>query len=412
MGSLTILKQNQLRGEDVAFFSPGDVEAQRKFYCSRPIEVTLNELHLNLRVLTLLSPRILHSSSFFFESPLSRELYRLSCSLFSKGDNVFFFSSEVEDFQGHLDRKRKLCPLIPIYHIKQADKLAEELQSYGIALQKKGSISNGIQELWFEDLSNYSDPCSLDRMLVKNLPDYGRERKYRDALWSIPQGRNRLQLVRQFVAKRLSEVRFPKKLRLQVYDRLLEFYIITSCRITGSNLIGVKDLTLRNSTRVSVNNDMRITRYNVNFFLEFLKTIQIDRQIRQLSDTQILEVKRSKEFQKVRKLYFDSIKETNESIEKLQSTWKKLNRRNKLSRGCSQYGGIIKAAVQAGLTTALAPQIATHPYLALATIGIPEIADIYLKKIVKIDQTPLEDFKEYIIQNYNIENQRSARQYT
>lgn len=375
-------------------FSVGDVEAQRKLWSGTEAKAILNNLDINLRFSTLLVDTVIHSASYYWESRFSRHVYRNHSVLFSSGmDNIFTFRSEVSDYSGHLEKKRKLCPHMVCYKGSKAKACADELQSLGKALHRTGNISERIAQLWTRDLAEETgmplDSNSLDALLVENFRNPAKEGRYRRMLQRVVEKREDLELVRSYVEKKLS--RFPKPLMSFVNDRLLYFYLHAVSDTMRVNLMDINGGTLYHGTQ-------GISKQNIPLFISFTKILKIHPILIQMTDAQLLELKSRKEFVNVRNVYLRLVDEAKTMQEnKMRLYWE--NFKEKARIDYARFSGLLKRASQIFLLLSLSSSLNSIEN-AIVSILTPEIVDLTIRRLIHVDKTLLNDLKSVVLEQY------------
>jgi len=386
--------------EKLAFFSIGDKEVQTKL-AATDREIAVGELILYLKVLTLLYDRVLHSASFYFESELSRVVYKQTLPLFSEADNLFAVSHSTEDFYAHLDKKRRVTPdLLESYRSSGADKYAADLQALGIVFKRRPDIGDIIASLWKEDLHKTEDTNSLTSILGRAFVAQVDRKKYDHLLLSIVEGRGEIELVPEYISERLVQGGFPIGLLLAVYDRLLDFYIEASAQAMGAIPMDIAEL---------VNWDVKypvLNRYNVSLFLAFAQILGIKDALCKMSSRQVVTLKRSPEFRNFRSNYFsliNDVKRKEASLRKLR--WHIL--RERAASSYLKFDNFITMISGTILLECVRRCIGMLPsWITFSTPLIPTLLDGLLKKFAQLERTPFLDFKWLVLEQYESEMKR------
>ena len=259
----------ELVNKSVAFFSLGDKEVQDRWFIAN-INDVLDKLTLYLKVKTLLYDVVLHSTSFYIESDLSRSLYTRNdiLPLFSSisspvSANLFVLSDEADTFYEHVEKKRRMTPKsFTAYHSGEVRQRILEMRSFKSVFRRSLGIGDIIARLWTEDLKKVEDNASIAHMIeASNEPSL--EAKYKNLFYSIVKDRGEMQLSPEYVSERLRRESVPLKLAESVQNRLLDFYVAGSAQAMSAYPIMPDELLTSDLKHPTVNP------FSISLFMNF-----------------------------------------------------------------------------------------------------------------------------------------------
>jgi hypothetical protein len=115
----------------------------------------------NLKLLYLLSGKIIASSSYFFESPITQSVTDSLKDFFDDGSILYFFDDDLESPTDHVKKKISKSPkgLSAYSNEQKVLSEAKKLEGFNNNLLRRPntSISDKIVELWISDILSLED---------------------------------------------------------------------------------------------------------------------------------------------------------------------------------------------------------------------------------------------------------------
>ncbi|MFW0716556.1 hypothetical protein [Pedobacter sp. N23S346] len=251
----------------------------------------------HLKLLYLLSDKVLASSSFFFESEKTRMVTDNLLELFENGEILYFIDEDLENFREHgLKKINKSPSSLTAYNNKdQVLRLSKQMDEKFILLRRpKLSISDKIVELWIQELESFelgtighyihSLPISpSDKTEIKiNLVQFGQSRK-KDFVW-------------EYLHPLLTRLRVSKEFKFIVRRKLSMLYSIATTQVLG---LSIDNSNFFNTTQVSAN-----LKFDTGLFDECLNLIGLRKAINMLSLQDVMKLKYSEPFIYFKEFYF------------------------------------------------------------------------------------------------------------
>lgn len=284
---------NDLKADDkrqVVFWTAGNEPTQQVYGLTR------ENVRRHLKLLYLLSDTIVASASYYFESPVTREVTQLLKSLFEDGSVLYFIDDDLEDVVDHAKKKMAKSPkgMREYSNRKEVLEKAKEIEHIGQLVKRPNiSISNRIVELWIKDVLS-SEPSSIGSWIggiAKNpeeaavsrqkLIDFARQRE-KDFVWKY---------IEPFLnSLGLKNEGFHKKVR----EKLVQMYARATAQVLGVEVEETADYT----------NIHAKSRFDTSLFGACLNQVGILEDILNLENNDLKVLKNTTEFALFRDFYF------------------------------------------------------------------------------------------------------------
>lgn len=292
------IELSSIQNENIAFWSAGNRPTQSLHGLS------VSTVLLNLKSLYLLCERILASSSYYFESEVTREVTERLKQLFEQGKILYFVDSEIENFIEHGMQKIEKSPSnFAAYQDRNIVlQRAGTLESYGHILRRPSqSISDRIADLWVNDISS-SESGTLGEVLSRVIIDESKRIKLIQDLILIANVRQ-TDFVWEYIAPKLQVLEVPKTFAKLSRRRLAHMYSVATSELLGAEL----DQPIHGSLSSVMSND---SKFDTGLFINCMDILGVAECLRQLDPTQLIILKNSDEFIYFREFYFKLIEIT------------------------------------------------------------------------------------------------------
>lgn len=254
----------------------------------------------HLKLLYLLSDKVLASGSYYFESEIAREVTTSLQTLFEKGEILYFIDEDIESFEEHGVEKIKKSPeKFEAYKDKNiVQKRGKKLDSFVIPLRRPpSSISDKMVELWIMDLYS-EDQESLGGILKSTIKDNDKLKEILISLSRFASERKK-DFVWEYLQPYLSKLKLNKLLQNSIRRKLSKLYSISTAEVLGVSL-DTNDLSFRKYITEN-------TKYDTTLFQECMKILDISSAIQDLNLFDLIKLKSSNEFIYFRELYFSIV---------------------------------------------------------------------------------------------------------
>jgi hypothetical protein len=258
-------------------------------------DVVLN----NLKMLYLLSDKILAATSFYYESAITQKITKQLKELFEDGTIMYFIDEDLENAIEHGKKKISHSPKGLSAYRNKADVIArgKEVDSLGNILKRPNeSISDKMVELWVDDvlqseqnsvglyLENKIESKEELTTIRLKLIDFARNRK-KDFVWEYTKP--------FLLEQKLSDESFL----LLVKSKLSQIYAWATSEILGVNL----DENIKYGT-ITKN-----SKYDSYLFMQCLNQLRVLEPILNLTNSELKILKYSFELSIFREFYFKLI---------------------------------------------------------------------------------------------------------
>lgn len=301
------LDLRELKDFNLAFWSLGNSPTQQ---ISR---LELQEVLLHTKALYLLSDKIVGSSSFYFESTITRQITSELAELFNRGDILYFVDDNTENYFEHGVRKAEKSPE---HMLCYQDKYlvtsnSEYLENIGFILRRPDvCLSDTIASLWVKDVLNsrfgYLWGMQIDfsinekdfSKLCNEIAEIATKRGDRDFVWD-------------YVEPMLKKLNMPAKFLRLAKKKLTQFYAIATAQMLGASLDSNHDY--KNQDYIILG-----SRFDTYLFLQCLEILDLTYAFSRLSTHDLIRIKSSTEFLVFRDFYFALIDAENYSASKVK----------------------------------------------------------------------------------------------
>ncbi|GHU75229.1 hypothetical protein FACS1894188_05610 [Clostridia bacterium] len=313
--------------EKFVFWSSGNFPTQKSKL------LNFEDVEVNFKALYLLSDKIIASSSYYYESEITRQITSSYKDIFGNGDVLYCIDETIENFTEHGLNKIKKSPKDMIAYldkslVKERGKTLDEIGH--ILRRKPDSISQKIKYLWAEDIYS-DDDFSIKRYLKNNIYDSHERDALAMSLSNISTYNKGIDFVWEYVEPLLDELkRIPTDFKKFMRKRLTELYIIANADILGVRI----DDTLKGLT----------SRFDTNLFLQCMESLGIKAELSKLSEDSLITLKTREEFKYFKEQYFKFVQAVNYDEAISKESFKLLPEilRNYESYKLDNQGGIIK----------------------------------------------------------------------
>jgi nucleoside phosphorylase len=280
--------------EGYVFWSYGNSPTQK-------IEnITLNKIDKKFKALYLLSNKIIGSSSFYFESDLTRNITKKYLKIFKNGEALYFTDDAIGDFLEHGIKKiEKSPPALTAYNDKvTVNRYGNELNDLGFILKRRSeSISARMRYLWSQDIYGSSKENEIARYLKANIKEDAVYQEYCAKLSNIASGgKTNIDFVWEYVSAKIEEFKLDsliKGISVFLKKRLQELYLIATADILEINI----DSSLQSY----------LSHYDSNLFLGCMRHLNLESELNRLTVSDLVKIKQCDEFLFFRDHYFKII---------------------------------------------------------------------------------------------------------
>lgn len=293
-------KQKQLDLSDLGKLKIG-FWALGNFPTQELLSLSESEIQIHLKVLYLLSDKVLGSSSFYLESEITRRVTQKLKYLFERGDIIYFVDSSIEDYREHAMLKIEKSP--PGFYAYRNRRVvlerARALDSLGHILRRPSySISDRIVDLWVEDVNSLLRG-SVGELLSRVIMDERKRTKIKNDLIDIAKHREK-DFVWEYLFPRIKNYNLPSELIRTARIRLSEIYTRVTSELVGAPVDRPKISIL--SGKISVSSI-----YDTSLFLECMDILAIKKYLKVIGPKELVKLKHSIEFLIFREFYFSLI---------------------------------------------------------------------------------------------------------
>jgi len=265
----------------------------------------------NLKLLYLLSGKIIASASYFFESPITQKVTDSLKSFFDEGDILFFFDEDLESPTEHAEKKISKSPKgLSVYRDKKTVlRNAKKLETLGDNLLRRPplSISNKMVELWIGEVSSTANN-SIGAYIAKEVRNYSKQKEIKDKLISFARNRDK-----DFVWDYVKPILKSYGLTNSYFHKMIQVKLSQMYAFATANVLGVELDEKLNYNLIDKN-----SKYDTSLFSICLKQLGILNLILQLNNDDLKQLKYSLEFAIFRDFYFKMIEDCEFQPEKIK----------------------------------------------------------------------------------------------
>jgi hypothetical protein len=251
----------------------------------------------HLKLLYLLSDKVLASSSFFFESEITRKVTNNLLELFENGEILYFIDEDLENFKEHGLQKIKKSPSsFTAYNNKDLVlNISKQMDERFVLLRRpKLSISNKIVELWIEEIES-NETGTLGQYISNLTISQEAKTEIRINLTQFAQSRKK-DFVWEYLHPLLAKLKVSKEFKFIVRRKLSMLYSIATTQILG---LSIDNNNFFNNTQVSAN-----LKFDTGLFDECLNLIALRKAVSLLSLQDVMKLKYSEPFIYFKEFYF------------------------------------------------------------------------------------------------------------
>ena len=308
MNDLYLYNFDKKEKDEMVFWSGGNFPTQNS------LGVSLDDIRMWFKALLLLSGKIIASSSFYYESEITREITKEFDEIFRCGDALYFIDENISNFSEHgLLKIEKSPKTLRAYNdIERVKTYGSKLDSLGVALRRSpDSISKKIQYLWAEDVYSKDDK-SLGMFLHNSMRITSNREEASLQLSGIATSPP-VDFVWEYIVSEANKftVKLPKGFDAFARVRLSEIYALACADVLDLQL----DLTLIN----------RISRYDTNLFCQCMNHIGVLDALKKLNPKQLISIKQRDEFTWFREQYFKLINAVNNNEKNFRQSFEHAN---------------------------------------------------------------------------------------
>jgi hypothetical protein len=369
-----------------------------------------------LKLACLLYDHVVLAAAYFWQSNIMHSLIPHVEPLIQNGDLLPAIRdySQTMDASDYLERRIEESSLVanqsPIYKIPSIASeiakptqrpMASELNKIGTFFHiDTGSIETIYRRLWINDISVNQNPNSLYSLMIIAIPP-----KYHNGLTSSLEIICKMQYFsRSFIASHILNLQIPKDLKILFIQRASELYLLANAIAINGDL-----LTGSRAKNVFCNYQGKslgpLARANLDLFLKVLELCDLSvATIDEMSPRELLALKYSEEFIAFRMVYYNLVeraKNTQKDIaNEIIQQFSNLKKLEKEKRGLVRVLSILEL-MSSGvfvntLTSVLLPGFPPAAPAVILGSGVTTSISYFLKKIKKIQETPILNFIDII----------------
>ena len=307
-----------LQKEKLVFWTKGNAPTQQVNHLSRNVVLD------SLKLLYLLSGKIIASASFFFESPITQQVTDSLKSFFEEGEILYFFDDNLDSPTEHAEKKISKSPKgLSAYRNKTIVlSNAKKLETFGNNLLRRPplSISDKMVDLWIGEILS-TNTNSIGANIAKEIRDSAKQREIRNRLINFARNRDK-----DFVWEYIKPILVSFGLKNPHFHKMIEKKLAQMYAFATASVLGVElDETL------NYNLIDKHSKYDTSLFAACLNQLGILQLILQLDNNDLKLLKSSLEFGIFRDFYFKMLEDCEYQTEKIKGgidTFKKIETAN------------------------------------------------------------------------------------
>ncbi|GHU03205.1 hypothetical protein FACS1894158_01050 [Betaproteobacteria bacterium] len=310
--------------EQLVFWTKGNEPTQKVN------NLTYNIVLNNLKLLYLLSGKIIASASYFFESTITQQVTDSLKSFFEEGDISFFFDDDLDSPTEHAEKKISKSPKgLSVYRDKKTVLInARKLEIFGNNLLRRPplSISSKMVELWIQEvLSTTSN--SIGANIAREVRNYAKQNEIKNKLVSFATNRDK-----DFVWDYIKPILVSFGLKNPDFHKMIQRKLSQMYSLATANVLGVELDEKLNYNLIDKN-----SKYDTTLFKACLCQLGIYELILQLDNDDLKQLKNSIDFAIFRDFYFKTIEDCEYRPERIKvgiDTFSKIEgaKQNNISR--------------------------------------------------------------------------------
>lgn len=273
------------------FWSTGNYPTQLAW------SLSYGEVLIHFKVLYLLCDKIIGSASFYYESPITRDITENLRALFEKKEIVYSVGDSVSSLLEHgLQKIPKSPSNFSAYRDERIIRVyGNNLDSIGNIIKRGDySISDKIVNIWITELISDSME-SIGGKLSTIISDKNELSKIKSKLTEIALNRDK-DFVWEYIKPYLDNLALPKTIQSFIRRRLAQIYANVTAHLLGVEIDKPEYGLITNASK-----------YDSALFLKCMDVLKISRQIINLNSDDLIRLKYSLEFIKFKEFYFSLI---------------------------------------------------------------------------------------------------------
>lgn len=295
---------NNLKKTDLVFWTKGNYPTQKIG------NLTYNIVINHLKLLYLLSEKIVASSSFYFESPITQQVTDTLEFFFNEGDILYFFDDDLENPTEHAKKKISKSPkgLSPYQDQKAVLRKAQKIETFGDNLLRRPnhSISDKMVDLWIEEVSS-TKTNSIGDYIFKEISNNVKQKEIKDALISFAINRDK-----DFVWDYIKPILTFYGLSNPYFHEIIKSKLAQMYSFATASVLGVELDESLNNNFINKN-----SKYDTTLFSKCLSQLGILELIYQLENEDLKKLKTDTHFAIFRDFYFKMIEDCESKTENI-----------------------------------------------------------------------------------------------
>ena len=305
MKDLYLYSFDEEEKKDMVFWSGGNFPTQVSLGAS------FDDIRMWFKALFLLSRKIIASSSFYYESEITRKITEEFNEIFRTENALYFIDENISNFSEHGLLKIEKSPktLSAYSDIEQVKMYGVTLDMLGIALKRPpDSIGKKIQYMWVKDVFS-QDSKSLGMFLRRSMRINSNREEASLQLSGIATNPH-VDFVWEYIVSEASKftIKLPNGFDTFARKRLSEIYTLACADILDLQL----DLNLMD----------RVSRFDTKLFCQCMNYTGVLSALKKLNSKELISLKQRDEFSWFQEQYFKLIKAVNNNEEKLKESFK------------------------------------------------------------------------------------------
>jgi len=301
-----------LQKDKLVFWTKGNAPTQK--VNNLTYDIVLN----NLKLLYLLSGKVIASASYFLESPITQQVTDSLKSFFDEGDILFFFDDNLESPTEHAEKKISKSPKgLSAYRDKKTVlSNAKKIETFGDNLLRRPpvSISDKMVDLWINEVLSTSHN-SIGASIAREISYYDKQNAIKRKLVDFAKNREK-----DFVWDYIKPILVSSGLRNPHFHKMIQGKLSQMYALATANVLGVELDEKLNYNLIDKN-----SKYDTSLFAVCLQQLGILQLILQLDNNDLKQLKNSLDFEIFRTFYFNMIEDCQyqpNSVEKSIDTFR------------------------------------------------------------------------------------------
>jgi len=280
----------------LVFWTKGNAPTQRVN------NLTYNVVLDHLKLLYLLSGKIIASASYYFESPITQQVTDSLMSFFEDGDIRFFFDEDLDSPTEHAEKKFSKSPkALSVYRNKKIIlSQAKKIETLGNMLVRRPplSISNKMVELWTGEILSVNNN-SIGVAINKEIRNETKQHEIKNKLIAFANNRDK-----DFVWEYVNPILLSSGLKNPYFLSMVQKKLSQMYALATANVLGVELDEKFNYDLIDKN-----SKYDTSLFAVCLEQIGLLKLILLLDNKDLRQLKTTLEFAIFREFYFKMIED-------------------------------------------------------------------------------------------------------